>query len=101
MHRYETSTPRAALAIAAATMTAMTVGLMVVVPAKMASGSQEAYLMAGPGAATLASAAAGRNPPCVDVDANRKPKLDPARVLNGDPKRKRQGRAQLSPSGRV
>ena len=35
MNRYETSTPRAAFALAAVALTAMTLGLSVIVPAQM------------------------------------------------------------------
>jgi len=39
MNRYQTSTPRAAFSIAAAALTAMTIGLAVVLPAKMDAAS--------------------------------------------------------------
>ena len=41
MNRYEIKTPRAALNIAAIAMTAITIGLLVVLPAKMASDGHE------------------------------------------------------------
>lgn len=90
MNRYETSIPRAALAIAAVAMTAITIGLTVVVPARMGAGSQEAPMLAGPPADTLPTAAAVSNPPRVDVDANREPKLDSVEVQNRHTKRKQQ-----------
>lgn len=91
MDRYKTSHPRGAFAIAAVAMTAITIGLMVVVPAKMDSGSQEAHALAQQGAATLATATAVVNPPCIDVAANRKPTVDSVQVGNDHPKHKRQG----------
>jgi hypothetical protein len=51
MNRFEPSIPRVALGIAAVAMTAVTIGLAVVVPAKMEPSDQ------GPGA--LAASAAG------------------------------------------
>ena len=42
MNRYEIKIPRAACNIAAVAMTAITIGLLVVLPAKMESGSHEA-----------------------------------------------------------
>jgi hypothetical protein len=41
MHRYETSTPRVALGIAAVAMTAITVGILVVMPARIEAISHE------------------------------------------------------------
>lgn len=46
MNRYKTSPPHTAFVIAALAMTAMTIGLAVVVPAKMDSGSHEARTLA-------------------------------------------------------
>ncbi len=58
MHPYDTSSPRAGFAIAAIAMTAMTIGLTVVVPAKMDSGRDEARTLARPAATILATPAA-------------------------------------------
>jgi hypothetical protein len=41
MHRYETSTPRVALGIAAVAMTAITVAILVVIPARIEAISHE------------------------------------------------------------
>jgi O-acetyl-ADP-ribose deacetylase (regulator of RNase III) len=41
MHRYETSTPRVALGITAVAMTAITIGVLVVMPARMRAISHE------------------------------------------------------------
>ncbi len=46
MNRYEPSIPRAAFGIAAVAMTAITISLAVVVPAKIAPGDQEVGTLA-------------------------------------------------------
>lgn len=90
MTRYETSIPRAALAVAAVAMTAMTIGLTVIVPARMGSAGQEIAVPAGPGD-TLPAAVAVSNPRCVNLGANCEPRLDSVQVQNGHPKRKQPG----------
>ena len=55
MNRYKPSIPRAACGIAAVAMTAITVGLLVVLPAKMESGSLEVRTLAASTVATPAS----------------------------------------------
>jgi hypothetical protein len=58
MHPYETSTPRVAFGIAAAAMTAITIGVLVVMPARMeANGHEPGWLVASK-VATLASTSA-------------------------------------------
>ena len=52
MHRYEPSTPRVAFGIAAVAMTAITIGVLVVMPAKMQSDGHASM------GTTLASASA-------------------------------------------
>jgi hypothetical protein len=46
MNRYEPSIPRVAFGIAAVAMTAITIGVSVVIPAKMDSGSREPRMLA-------------------------------------------------------
>ena len=46
MNRYEPSIPRVAFSIAAVAMTAITIGVSVVIPAKMDSGSREPRMLA-------------------------------------------------------
>jgi Protein of unknown function (DUF2917) len=60
-NRYEIAIPRAACQIAAIAMTVITFGLLVVLPAKMASGSQEASL-ASSTATRAATGFAGSQP---------------------------------------
>jgi uncharacterized protein YjiS (DUF1127 family) len=58
MHRYETSTPRVAFAIAAVAMTVITVGVLVVMPAKLNTDDHEPSRLAASKVATLASTSA-------------------------------------------
>jgi hypothetical protein len=58
MHRYETSTPRVAFAVAAVAMTAITIGVLVVMPASMEADSDEPGMLAGSKVTTLASTSA-------------------------------------------
>jgi hypothetical protein len=55
MNRYETPIPRVALGIAAVGMTALTVGVSVVLPAKIYADSHERIVLAASKAATPAS----------------------------------------------
>lgn len=67
MQPYRTSPYRTVFVIAAVAMTAITIGLTVVVPATMGSASHEARTLAEPAATTLVTAAAIVTCPCVDV----------------------------------
>ena len=58
MHRYETSTPRVASGITAVAMTAITIGVLVVVPARMEANGHEPSWLATSKVATLASTSA-------------------------------------------
>jgi hypothetical protein len=53
MNNYETSNPRVAMGLAAAAMAAMTIGAMVVLPAKLDAVGNEPYALAAARAATL------------------------------------------------
>jgi hypothetical protein len=53
MNSYETSNPRVAMGLAAAAMAAMTIGAMIVLPAKLEAVSAEPYALAVARAATL------------------------------------------------
>lgn len=55
MHRYEVSTPRVALGIAAVAMAAMTMGVLVVMPASMEIISHEPRMFAAPKVTTSPS----------------------------------------------
>lgn len=58
MHCYETSTPRAAFGIAAVVMSAMTIGVLVVMPANTQANRSETPTLAASYVTTLASASA-------------------------------------------
>lgn len=75
MNRYETSTPRTACGIAAIAMTAMTIGLMVVVPTKMDSGSLDVISLAAANAATPGDTEVAISPARIDVVAVREPNV--------------------------
>jgi len=68
MNRYETSTPRAAFALAAVALTAMTLGLSVIIPARMDTPNVAAT------AAVIVSDAPTRVER-IDVIAVREPKI--------------------------
>ena len=79
MNRYETSTPRVAFGIAAMAMTAIVIGLTVLVPAKMTSGANDLRTLAQlpapqPNFAPVAGEAATRFGR-IDVIAVREPEL--------------------------
>ena len=69
MNRYKPSIPHAAFGITAIAMTAITIGLLVVLPAKMESGSQEARTLAASKVATLASTGVIAGSESIDVVA--------------------------------
>ncbi|MBA3508147.1 MAG: hypothetical protein H0T80_20520 [Betaproteobacteria bacterium] len=75
MNRFDNSTPRTACGIAAVAMTAMTLGLLVVVPTKMDSGSRDAVSLATAKAVTLAATEVAISPACIDVVAVREPNV--------------------------
>ena len=58
MHRYETSIPRVALRITAVAMTAITMGVFVVMPARMEASSGESGTLTKSKVTTLASTSA-------------------------------------------
>jgi hypothetical protein len=78
MNRYETSTPRAAFALAALALTAMTLGLSVIIPARMDTSN-----IATP-AAIIVSDAPTRVAR-IDVIAVREPKVASAHVRANRP----------------
>jgi hypothetical protein len=67
MNRYETSIPRTAFGIAAIALTAITLGLAVILPASLTSERHEARVLAAPhvGRQTISEVAV--NPARVDV----------------------------------
>ena len=91
MNRFESSTPRVALAIAAVAMTVVTFGLLVVVPATIESGSQDVRTQAAakfvmPAATDVVIIATRR-----DVVGIREMELASTLVNDVQPKRKQAG----------
>jgi len=73
MNRYESATPRAAFGIAALAMTALVIGLSVVLPAKLEPRGEQRALAVAPIVRTDATEVAVI--PAVDVIAVREPQM--------------------------
>ena len=71
MNRYQTSTPRAAIGFVAVAMSALTIGVAVVLPARMQSAGQDAVVFAAAKAAALAPTEVAAVPARIDVIAVR------------------------------
>jgi len=69
MNRYEPSIPRVAFGIAAVAMTAITIGVSVIMPAKMDSDSHEPRMLAAPKVTTPASTDVGAGAATTDLAA--------------------------------
>ena len=67
MNGYKPSTPRAALGLIAAAMSAITIGAMVVLPVKLDSANAEPFMLAAAEAATNAPIEAAGGPACGDL----------------------------------
>jgi H+/Cl- antiporter ClcA len=91
MNRYENykTSSRMALATAAIALTALVVGVLLIVPATMTTGSRELRSSGIPEAAAAADESNGRLR--VDVIAVREPSVAAAQVRNIQAKRKQQG----------
>ena len=73
MNRYETLIPRVAFSIAAVAMTGITIGVLVVIPAKMDSDSREPRMLAASNVATPAITGVVTDSAMIDVVAVRNP----------------------------
>ena len=91
MNRFQSSTPRAALGIAAVAMTVVTFGLLVVVPATIDSGSGDVRPQASAKLVTPAATEIVIIPARIDVVPVREIELVSAPVSNVRPKRKQAG----------
>ena len=67
MNGYEPSTPRAALGLSAVAMAAVTIGVLVVLPAKFDSVSAEPYVLGAAPPATEAPTEVAISPACNDA----------------------------------
>ncbi len=91
MKRYEPRTPRAALAIGAVAMTALTLGMMVAAPALLDSGAMERTVLAAPASVSPAPAEVTIIPSRIDVGGVREPAVATAAQSNVAPRRAREG----------
>lgn len=73
MNRYEFPTPRVTFAFAALVMTALTIGVLVILPSRMESDSQAYALFAASRAAQCASALPVKCADIVGMDKNADP----------------------------
>ena len=90
MNRYQTSGPRKIFAIAAVAMTAITIGLSVVVPAKMQSGDRAPRTLAASGITTPAPVEVVASPLRIEVVGIRDPVLMSVHVRHVPAKRKQE-----------
>jgi hypothetical protein len=86
MDRYETSTPRVAFGITAVAMTAITIGVLVVMPARMYADIHDPGVLAAPKVTTLASTSAVTGA-TIDVVAVDESGLDTALCASSKPNR--------------
>jgi hypothetical protein len=91
VNRFESSTPRVALAIAAVAMTVVTFGLFVVVPATIEFGTEDVRTQAAAKVVTLAATEVVIIPTRIDVLGVRETELASAPGNNVRPKRKQAG----------
>ncbi len=90
MNAYHTSTPRAALVIAAIALTALTLGVSVVAPAKMDSGTPGAGSLAAQNTVAPTPIQAAIDPARIEVIGVREPAFIPVHARNVPAKRKQQ-----------
>ncbi len=91
MNRYETSIQRVAFGIAAVAMTGITIGVLVVIPAKMDSDSREPRMLAASNVATPATTGVVTGSATIDVVAVRDPGLSAVACSSLHPNRKPEG----------
>ncbi|MGI8895157.1 MAG: hypothetical protein ACR2HE_05825 [Casimicrobiaceae bacterium] len=75
MNRFDPSTPRTACSIAAIAMTALTIGLLVVIPTKMHSGNLEVMSLVTAKSLTPLATEVAISPARIDVVAVRDPNV--------------------------
>ncbi|HEY2967452.1 MAG TPA: hypothetical protein VGK75_03705 [Casimicrobiaceae bacterium] len=90
MNSYQTSTPRVTLVIAALALTALTIGVSVVVPATMDSGSRELGLLAARESVAPMPIPVFIEPASIEVVAAREPAFIRVHVRSVQPKHKQQ-----------
>ena len=75
MNQYEPSAPRVALGVAAVVMTAITIGMSVIMPAKMDSNSREPHMLAASKVTTPVSTDVAAGSASINVAAVHEPRL--------------------------
>jgi hypothetical protein len=90
MNHYQISSPRKVFAIAAVAMTAITIGLSVVVPAKMHGDARDPQTLTASKAMTPGPAEVIASPLRIYVVGVRDPELVSMHVRNAPPKRKQE-----------
>lgn len=75
MHRYQTTTPRAAIGLAAVAMTVLTIGAAVVLPSEVLSGGRNPATLASANAAAPVPIEVAIVPARIDVVADRTPSV--------------------------
>ena len=75
MNSYEPNRPRTAIALAAAALTAITIGILVVAPAKFDGSHQEARVLAAAKARSAAPTEVAISPAQINVVGVREPEL--------------------------
>ncbi len=88
MNSYETNMPRTAFGVAAVALTAMTLGLMIVVPAKTESAAQSSHALVAAMPATSEPVTATIVPDRIEVIGVRERKLVSAQPRAREPKGK-------------
>jgi hypothetical protein len=91
MNRYQPSIPRVTFGIAAVAMTAITIGVSVVIPAKMDSGSREPRLLAASKVDLPASTDVVAGSASIDVVAVHERGLATVPCTSSKPNRKPEG----------
>jgi hypothetical protein len=102
MNRYDPSTPRAAAGLTAAAMAAITIGALVVLPAKLEFVNADPYTLAAAKGAAKAPSKVAISPMPIDVpkSANLGEHVQPERATPGA-QESREKRYQLSSQSRI
>ena len=91
MDRYETSIPRIACGIAAVAMTAITIGVSVILPARMATESSEPRTLAASKATTPQSTGVVTGRAGIDIVGVRQPEMSAPPCTSSNPNRTPEG----------
>jgi len=91
MNRYQTPIPRVAFCLAAVAMTALTIGVTVILPAKMDSNGDEPRVLAASKVTTPVAPGGGTGSASLDVVAVREPALATVPCSSSKPNRNPEG----------